>query len=189
MKSALLFLAAFPALAQTIHITAAPQDRKVTTTAFGRFAPVVYDVDICSSAPLKIQTAQLRQKVQLPAGYSLLSSTEALMVIQTAQARQPLARATAILTGLSGAAGAAVAIKAVPVSGWGASVILGGELSGIVIQFLFPALSTHAVQNAPTLLPESLDFTAASCVAPAVALVSVPRKTVPGTLDLSVTVF
>ena len=183
------FLLCIPALCQTtIHLTATPQSQADTKLAFGRLGNhVVYGLDLCqiSGVPAKIPTALVRQKVQLPVGWSLLSSQMALMVIQNGQSSGWLARAASIGGGLAAGASEGLALKKVP-AGWTTDTVYGIEGLSFLVGFLFPALSTHAIQNVPALLPELLDFTA-GCVS-AVALVSVPKGTKPGPLDVSVSV-
>lgn len=187
----ILMCGSIPALAQTtIHVTATPQSQADTRLAFGRLKNhIVYGLDIClaSGPAAKIPTALLRQSVKLPAGWSLLSSQMALMVIQNGQGSGIIARASSIAGGLAAGASEGLALKKVP-SGWATDIVYGIEGASFLTGFLFPALQTHAVSNVPALLPEVLDFTESACAAPAVAIVSVPRKSVAGVLDLDVTV-
>lgn len=188
----LALAAALHAQPLSLHVTATPNSRAATKAAFGNLGNyLVASVDICATPPVsaKIATARVRQAVTMPAGYTLLSSQVAVTVIQDAQGRSPTATAARWLSASSSAAGAAVAIHAVPTSGWGSAVILGAQGLSILLADVLPAFSTHAVLGATTLLPEMLDFDLATgaCIS-APVLVSGPKRVTLGLLDQMVIV-
>jgi hypothetical protein len=161
-----------------IHLKATPQAKGDTDVYFGRLLDhAAYSVDLCSNyaAPVKVQAARIRQSVKVPDGYAILSQQVASVIVQDAQGKAPLQTAQRITQGVVGVGAGAVAIKAV--QGNAASdVILGLEAASLVVQFIFPALQTHAVQAIGTqMLPEDLSLDSLGCVS-GLVIVSVPRK-------------
>lgn len=165
-----------------LHVTATPQDKHDTQISFGRLGRhLAVGTDICTDAgapAVKVPAARVRQKIKMPAGYTLLPAAMAATVVQDAQGSAPIDTVVRVLSGLSGAAGAAAAIRGAS-GGWGSTAILTGEGITIALQYVFPAIRTHAVLSIATLmLPEMLDFDPAvngGCVS-GIVVVSAPKR-------------
>ena len=111
-----------------------------------------------SAVAVKIPLPLIMQQVipTLPAGISVLSPISNASVVADAQGASVLGRVESIGGGVVSAVAGGVAIKLIPLTGWGAYAVYGAAGATILLQTVFPAFHSHALQSITGMLPSVL---------------------------------
>lgn len=171
----------------TFQVTASIQSRQTTTANFGklpsRYFAADWTITSDSTTAIKVPLAWVIQQVQekgvLPANVGVLGPTSSNSVIQEAQGRSPLNTAARIGTGIISGFAACEGLKACPSGGSWAHVTLGVELAALTLQYVFPALQSHALQSISGMLPQVLNFDPTANTVSGIIIVEIPKNTPP----------